>query len=374
MDGIELLREHPRLASRNPVDRHLRARQHRDRRARHPSSARSTSSRSRSRSTRLLQRRSSARSARPRAPSTAGRRARSRAASAAARADDSPSAAPRAPAHDRAQRRRQRPGAALRRPHRPHPPAAAARERHRLRQHLGRRRRSRRSRRLRRLDRLRDDALPRRHRREDRRASAGDAARLRHHEPAREDAGRDSDPRRLRRRVLRRSSRAGGVEHPGGGDRRNSSIDRRYEIGDPDDGGKYIAHRARPTGSTCDYMLDYPAPVGRQEYVFQLHRHRRRSAPRSRRRAPSASCARSQTLEQMGLASGGRLQQLHPDRRGRRREHAAFPDEFARHKILDIIGDFYLLGRPLRGRVVARMTGHSDNVALLKQIDQQLAD
>jgi len=39
-----------------------------------------------------------------------------------------------------------------------------------------------------------------------------------------------------------------------------------------------------------------------------------------------------------------------------------------RHKILDIFGDFYLLGRPIRGRVTARMTGHSDNVALLRQL------
>ena len=30
------------------------------------------------------------------------------------------------------------------------------------------------------------------------------------------------------------------------------------------------------------------------------------------------------------------------------------------------MGDFYLLGRPIRGRVVARMTGHGDNIALLR--------
>ena len=48
-----------------------------------------------------------------------------------------------------------------------------------------------------------------------------------------------------------------------------------------------------------------------------------------------------------------------------------FPDEFARHKILDIFGDFYLLGRPLRGFVTARMTGHSDNVALLKLLRER---
>ena len=32
------------------------------------------------------------------------------------------------------------------------------------------------------------------------------------------------------------------------------------------------------------------------------------------------------------------------------------------------MGDFYLLGRPLRGRIVARKTGHSDNIALLRKI------
>src|SRR5438067_1278166 len=49
-------------------------------------------------------------------------------------------------------------------------------------------------------------------------------------------------------------------------------------------------------------------------------------------------------------------------------ELCALLDEGVRHKILDIFGDFYLLGRPLRGRVTARMTGHSDNAALLRQI------
>jgi UDP-3-O-acyl-N-acetylglucosamine deacetylase len=49
-----------------------------------------------------------------------------------------------------------------------------------------------------------------------------------------------------------------------------------------------------------------------------------------------------------------------------------FPNEFARHKILDILGDFYLLGRPLRGAISAHMTGHSDNIALLRQIRQGL--
>ena len=45
-----------------------------------------------------------------------------------------------------------------------------------------------------------------------------------------------------------------------------------------------------------------------------------------------------------------------------------FPDEFVRHKILDIIGDLYLLGYPVRGKVTARLTGHRDNIAMLRAI------
>ena len=45
-----------------------------------------------------------------------------------------------------------------------------------------------------------------------------------------------------------------------------------------------------------------------------------------------------------------------------------FPEELARHKALDAIGDLYLIGRPLRARIDAVMTGHSDNVDILKAI------
>ena len=35
------------------------------------------------------------------------------------------------------------------------------------------------------------------------------------------------------------------------------------------------------------------------------------------------------------------------------------------------MGDFYLLGRPIRGRIVARKTGHGDNAMLLKVLRQR---
>ena len=43
-------------------------------------------------------------------------------------------------------------------------------------------------------------------------------------------------------------------------------------------------------------------------------------------------------------------------------------DEFVRHKILDIIGDLYLLGYPIRGKVTAHYTGHRFNILLLRKI------
>ena len=71
----------------------------------------------------------------------------------------------------------------------------------------------------------------------------------------------------------------------------------------------------------------------------------------------------------MGLASGGRLDNcILIDDEKIVNTQLRFPDEFARHKILDIMGDFYLLGRPIRGRIVACKTGHSDNIALLRRV------
>jgi UDP-3-O-[3-hydroxymyristoyl] N-acetylglucosamine deacetylase len=47
-----------------------------------------------------------------------------------------------------------------------------------------------------------------------------------------------------------------------------------------------------------------------------------------------------------------------------------FRDEFVRHKILDLIGDLALLGRPLQGHVVARNAGHALNFALVTALQR----
>jgi UDP-3-O-[3-hydroxymyristoyl] N-acetylglucosamine deacetylase/3-hydroxyacyl-[acyl-carrier-protein] dehydratase len=50
------------------------------------------------------------------------------------------------------------------------------------------------------------------------------------------------------------------------------------------------------------------------------------------------------------------------------KEPLRFPDEFVRHKILDIIGDLALVGRRIRGHVVAVRPGHASNADLARAI------
>jgi len=45
-------------------------------------------------------------------------------------------------------------------------------------------------------------------------------------------------------------------------------------------------------------------------------------------------------------------------------EPLRYPDEFVRHKILDIIGDLSLAGRPITGHVVAVKPGHSGQLRI----------
>lgn len=45
-----------------------------------------------------------------------------------------------------------------------------------------------------------------------------------------------------------------------------------------------------------------------------------------------------------------------------------FQDEFVRHKILDIVGDFALLGMPILGKVTAQKTGHAVHASLMSKL------
>lgn len=77
-------------------------------------------------------------------------------------------------------------------------------------------------------------------------------------------------------------------------------------------------------------------------------------------------------LRTMGLGKGATHQNtLVVGEKGVKDNTLRFPDEFVRHKILDFIGDLYLLGMPIRAQVFAVKSGHGLNMELLKKIVQQ---
>jgi UDP-3-O-acyl N-acetylglucosamine deacetylase len=121
-----------------------------------------------------------------------------------------------------------------------------------------------------------------------------------------------------------------------------------------------------------DYMLDYPKPVGQQQVHFELTS----AAAYEREIAPARTFSfvrEFRKLTELGLGNGGRLDNLIlVDDDKVVNTVLRFPDEFARHKILDLTGDLYLLGRPLHAHVTASKTGHSDNLALVKAIRASL--
>jgi UDP-3-O-[3-hydroxymyristoyl] N-acetylglucosamine deacetylase len=78
-------------------------------------------------------------------------------------------------------------------------------------------------------------------------------------------------------------------------------------------------------------------------------------------------------LQAKGLALGGSLKNavVLDDRRIINKEGLRFQDEFVKHKILDAIGDLFLLGIPIIGHFVAFKSGHRLNNLLLKELMHQ---
>lgn len=152
--------------------------------------------------------------------------------------------------------------------------------------------------------------------------------------------------------------------------RREVVIDRQYEVGD----GQGKSLRIEPfDGFSISYVLKYPPPIGQQSFDFTL------DSPKSYRDeiAPARTFGFMRDLKMMnelGLASGGRLDNcILVGEDNVINTELRFGDEFVRHKILDIVGDLYLLGYPIRGRVTAKLTGHRNNIALLRAIVEQNA-
>ena len=74
-------------------------------------------------------------------------------------------------------------------------------------------------------------------------------------------------------------------------------------------------------------------------------------------------------LKSIGLIRGGSLENaVVLDSSGIVNNHLRFPNEFVRHKLLDLLGDISLIGYPIIGHLYAERAGHAIHTALVDQI------
>jgi UDP-3-O-[3-hydroxymyristoyl] N-acetylglucosamine deacetylase/3-hydroxyacyl-[acyl-carrier-protein] dehydratase len=75
-------------------------------------------------------------------------------------------------------------------------------------------------------------------------------------------------------------------------------------------------------------------------------------------------------LREKGLIKGGSLENavVISGKGILNKEPLRFPDEFVRHKILDLLGDLYLIGSPIKAHIIALKSGHGANLELVKKI------
>ena len=135
-----------------------------------------------------------------------------------------------------------------------------------------------------------------------------------------------------------------------------------------EDGNRFV--RLEPAERfSIDCEIEFDAPiVGRQHFEFtpcngafvrEIGPARTFGFADDVERLRSRGLARGASLENAVAISGGRV--LNED--GLR-----YADEFVRHKVLDCMGDIYLLGAPIRGRMITRRGGHALNHRLLRAL------
>lgn len=131
------------------------------------------------------------------------------------------------------------------------------------------------------------------------------------------------------------------------------------------DGDAWIeASPPRFSGLSVEYRLDYGAgPIGRQELSLRVTPESYRSELASAR--TFISTADAERLRAAGLGLGVSTKDLvvfGPD--GPVDNPLRWPDECVRHKVLDLVGDLSLAGRPIHAHVTASKSGHRLNAEL----------
>jgi len=132
------------------------------------------------------------------------------------------------------------------------------------------------------------------------------------------------------------------------------------------------AHPGAPRGLTLSYHLDYGgrSPIGPQSFCLALSPETFRDQLASSRTflleaeadalRTAGIGARTTPADLLIFGSGGVIGNV-----------LRYPDEGARHKILDLVGDLALLGFDLHGFVVGHRSGHQANHALARRLIQR---
>jgi UDP-3-O-[3-hydroxymyristoyl] N-acetylglucosamine deacetylase/3-hydroxyacyl-[acyl-carrier-protein] dehydratase len=135
-----------------------------------------------------------------------------------------------------------------------------------------------------------------------------------------------------------------------------------------DDGDVHIS--ASPyDGFRISFTIDYENPtIGTQYASFDINEKTFLEEIAAARTFALQSDV--EELQKMGLIKGGSLENaIVVGKDGIvNQSDLRFPDEFVRHKILDLLGDLALLGMPLRGHVYASKSGHSTNVKFVERL------
>jgi len=147
--------------------------------------------------------------------------------------------------------------------------------------------------------------------------------------------------------------------------RRAIEILRRIAVADGVGGGSAALVPAPSFQVDVEIAFDCAA-IGRQGVNVRL---RNGAFKREIARARTFGFAEeAERLRAMGLARGASLENAIVLRGDEvlNEDGLRFPDEFARHKALDGVGDLYLAGAPILGRFEGRCSGHALNHALVR--------
>ena len=144
-------------------------------------------------------------------------------------------------------------------------------------------------------------------------------------------------------------------------------IDQTLTYGNVNDNETYII-LSPYDGLEVSLRIDFAGSIGVQEYTYKFEDFNQFTEEVGRARSFN-TIDNIDYAQKMGMAGSGMIGShilLCDGKVINTKLH--FDNEFVRHKILDIIGDLYILARPIRGKVIANKSSHSFNHSVVHDL------